>query len=60
MSEPITKKELTALLAQDSYYCKLQEWPLINLNKFKKISRKIDDVLPMQGLNTTNGINKFK
>jgi len=60
MSEPITKKELTTLLTQDSYYRKLQEWPLINLNKFKKISRKIDDVLSMQGFNTTNGINKFE
>jgi len=34
--------------------------PLINLNKFKKISREIDDVLSMQGFNTTNGINKFE
>jgi len=44
MNNNITKKELTDLLTQDSYYRKLQEWPLINLSNLMRKNREVDDI----------------
>ena len=44
MTDNITIKELNTLLTQDSYYRKLQEWPLLKISNSFKIIRKTDDV----------------
>jgi hypothetical protein len=38
----ITKKEVTDLLTQDSYYRKLKQWPLLKLDDIIKSSRKCE------------------
>ena len=45
----ITIKELTAILTQDSYYRKLQCWPLLNLNESLKTNRKVSEIFTIDG-----------
>jgi len=49
MDDNITKKELTTILTQDSYYRKLQKWPLLILNDIVKLNRKVDDIFSIDG-----------
>src|SRR5436189_4467052 len=42
----ITKKEITQLLTQDSYYRKLKEWPLLIINdkSIIRLNRNLDEM----------------
>lgn len=48
MANEIKIKELTSLLTQDSYYRKLQKWPLLKLNDIYFEKRNVNDVFSIQ------------
>jgi hypothetical protein len=60
MDDGITIKELTTILTQDSYYRKLQEWPLLNLNDSVKINREVKDVFLIDGRHLRTPRQKFE
>ena len=54
MGDKITTKELTTILTQDSYYRKLEQWPLLNLKDSLIINREVDDVFFIDGRRLVN------
>ena len=60
-SVKITKREISDLLTQDSYYRKLKHWPLLTLDEdyFLILNRKIDDVFNIDGHYGYDHLNKM-
>jgi hypothetical protein len=47
----ITKKEITDMLTQDSYYRKLKQWPLLILDEISILNRGIDEMFNISSYN---------